>query len=324
MRSINYGLIQQPKQGASSAISQGLALGHQIKTNRERKEYRSALGVLATEPENQEALARVFEHNPNVALALHDRADDMRFGRDAASMVGGQHNAIMPLPPENQSRQEDPLAFLGAPRNADDQAFLRMVRTDPERALKFRGQMRDNLLSRIRDESDFYGLAIGELSRATDQGSWIEGLKAIAPRAREMGANIMRYVPSKYPGPDGVRALMERAQPVKDQLDRMIREANIDADNARADRNADSLIETREGRLAEYERHNRASESNQRRGQDMTDARVRSGRRPRRVSDRESGGDDLPTFDTPQEAMASGLPSGTRFRTPDGRVKVKP
>ncbi|MEW9838001.1 hypothetical protein [Mesorhizobium marinum] len=34
------------------------------------------------------------------------------------------------------------------------------------------------------------------------------------------------------------------------------------------------------------------------------------------------GGDDLPTVATPEEAMQ--LPSGTRFRTPDGRVKVRP
>ena len=32
----------------------------------------------------------------------------------------------------------------------------------------------------------------------------------------------------------------------------------------------------------------------------------------------------LRTFRTPQEAMASGLPSGTAFRTPDGRTKVIP
>lgn len=44
---------------------------------------------------------------------------------------------------------------------------------------------------------------------------------------------------------------------------------------------------------------------------------------PRGGSGRGSGGgDDLPVVSTPAEA--SRLPSGTRFRTPDGRVKVRP
>jgi hypothetical protein len=168
---------------------------------------------------------------------------------------------------------------VGKPQSAEDAAFLRMLRRDPEKAIKMRSQLRDNFLDQVKAESEFYGLAMGQLGRATDAQSWTAAMQSIAPRAQALGMDLTSVVPAEYPGPEAVQDLLQRALPVKERMDYLLREANIEADNARADRNTDSLIGTREGRLAEYERHNRASESNQRRGQDMVDSRARRKRR---------------------------------------------
>lgn len=335
--SINWGLANNG--GFQNALAMGSAAGRAARMAAERKEYRAALGVLATDPENQNALASVFERNPQAGIRLADRADDIAFGREAADLYGrnGQpQNAPMPPPlavPEAvEGEQGAPdLSSLGKPETREDHMFLRMLRRDPKRALEIKSAMRDNFVNQMQAEAEFYGLGIAELSRATDQTSWTAMLQSLEPRAQQLGFSLSGKIPDQYPGPEGVKALMERAQPVKEQLDLLLREANIEADNARADRNTDSLIETRKRRAGEYERHNRASESNQRRGQDMTDARVRSergrkelvGLRSGRGRSRSAGG-DLPVFKNRDEALASGLPSGTVFLTADGDRKRIP
>lgn len=254
---------------------------------------------------------------PNAAGASFSEA----FSPVADGTYRPDENAIRSDQPAPQEQgQPDGIARLGKPANKADAAFLRMLRRNPTEALKLRSAMRDNFVDQLKAESEFYGLAMGELSRATDPASWSAALQAVMPRAQALGMDLASVVPSEYPGPEGVAELMRRAQPVKEQLDLMVREANIEADNERADRNTDSLIDTREGRLAEYERNNRARLATTRRGQDMTDSRVRS-----RSSGKRGGKkarETLPTIASPAEAMK--LPSGTKFRTPDGQVKVRP
>ncbi len=331
MSGINWGLANQ--NGFYNALAVGRQMGADIAEARDRKEYRGALAVLAQDPENPDALSRVFQHDPRVGVSLMDRADEKAFGRDAAAMMvpngapnallglgsgappqtGPQVNALAPMvagasggsPAEQSSlvatpdqraesaqverrlgvegvtvqddtRPEVDLSSLGQPRTEADQAFLRMVQRDPSKALKIRSELRDNFVAQMEAESDFYGLAMGELSRATNPQSWSQAVQALSVRGQALGMDISRVVPAEYPGPDAVADLMRRAQPIKEQLDLMVREANIDADNARADRNTDSMIETRERRAAEYERNNRERRNLTRRGQDMTDARVRS------------------------------------------------
>ena len=204
------------------------------------------------------------------------------------------------------------LSILGEPRSDADQAFLRMVQRDPIKALKIRSELRDNFVQRMEHEQEFYGLAVQALSNVQDDTGWQQATQRLAPMAQAMGTDLFSVVPRTYPGPEGVQALMERAMPVKDQLDYLLREANMNADNARADRNTDSMIATREQRAAEYARNNRERSANQRRGQDMTDRRSRSGgsRGPRVVS-----------VKTPAEARA--LKPGTRYRGPDGVVRER-
>jgi hypothetical protein len=330
--------------GFQNALAMGLELGKAARAaaerereNRERKDYRNALGVLAGDPGNSNALASVFQYNPDAGVKLANRAEQMAFGRDAAEMMapGGQPNALLGLLPSSvpaaapaapvaaqpeQANDGPDLSVLGEPQTGADQAFLRMVRRDPIEALNIRSALRDDFVDQAKAEADFYGLAMGELSRATDQASWSAGLQAIAPRAEALGFDLSRAVPAEYPGEEGVRELMARSQPVKEQLDLILRTANIEADNTRADRSAESLIATRDRRASEYERRGRAGEAIRRRGQDMADRRT-SGR-----GARSSGGlpaaDALPTVSSPAEAAK--LPKGTRFRTPDGRVKIVP
>jgi hypothetical protein len=109
----------------------------------------------------------------------------------------------------------------------------------------------------------------------TDDAGWQAALHRLAPMAQALGGDLTAHVPPTYPGPDAVHQLLQDALPVKERLDYLARAANIEADNARADRNTDSLIAERQARVGEYARHNRASEANTRRGQDVTDKRVR-------------------------------------------------
>lgn len=359
MTGINWNL-SGANQGFMNSLRLGMEMGGAAREAKDRREYRSALADLANDPENQNALAVVFQHDPRTGAALMDRADEKAFGRDLAVMVNpnGAPNALLGLgssasppagprqlnalaprtpAPENmqsvgqaavpaaqEGEQSAPagvdVSALGQPRSDADAAFLRMVQRDPSKALKIRSELRDNFVAQLEAESDFYGLAMGELSRATDPASWSAALQSLMPRAQALGMDLARVVPAEYPGPEAVAELMRRAQPIKEQLDLMVREANIEADNERADRNTDSLIETREGRLAEYERNNRARLATTRRGQDMTDSRLRS-----RSSGKRGGKkarETLPTIASPAEAMK--LPSGTKFRTPSGQVKVRP
>lgn len=178
-----------------------------------------------------------------------------------ASSVGEQNG--------NTAPQGGPdLSVLGEPQTARDRAFLAMVRRDPIQALKIQSTLRDNFMDRVKAEHEFYGEAVQELSGMTNDADWQAALRRLAPMAQALGADLMAHVPPTYPGPDGVQHLLERALPIKQQLDYFMQQANIDADNARQDRNTDSLIATREGRLSEYQRHNQAGEANTRRRQD--------------------------------------------------------
>lgn len=340
-------------QGVLNAFDQGRARA-------EKERARGALAILATNPEDQTALSTVFATDPALGAKLIDRADDRAFRRDMAAMVapGGQPNALLgvggvtvpnragrPAPnalspdasfteafapvadgslgaPERQqdaagaAANPEALARLGEPQTSADKAFLRLVQRDPIKALKLRSAMRDNFVDQMKAESQFIGLAMGELSRAQDPGSWSAALQGLMPRAQAIGMDLSSVVPADYPGAEGVQELMRRAQPMKEQLDRVLREANIEADNDRADRNTDSMIETRESGAAERERHNRAGEGNQRRGQDLTDARVRRGQDMRGSRER------IVAVKTPAEALR--LPKGTKFRGPDGKVRIVP
>lgn len=206
---------------------------------------------------------------------------------------------------------------FGAPQDQRDKAFLRMFARNPMEALKLQGQMRDNLVEQMKAEQTLYSVGLDLMARANDGPSWQAMRARIIPMATELGSDVSAFIPAEYPGEEAVEALMERALPAKERLDLMLREANIEADNVRADRNTDSLIDTREGRLDEYRRHNRASEGNVRRGQDVRDRTSRRGQ-DIRAKGKGSKPPRVVKVKTVEEARA--LKPGTVFQTPDGRV----
>ncbi len=290
-------------------------------------ETRKALSVLGRDPTDEAARATVFESNPELGMRIGEFADKvaMRSALGDYVTAGSQPNALLPTPvrppagqqtPSPQMAQPGPdLSVLGKPSSQQDAAFLRMLKIDPVQAIKIRSTMRDDFVSRMEAESEFYGLAVDALSRVTDDIGWQASLQRLAPMAQAIGGD-MSSIPARYPGPEATQQLLESVLPVKDRLDYLMREADVEADNARLDRNTDSLIGDREARRAEQRRYNEARLATTRRGQDMTDSRVRSGRTGK------SGNEKLPTVSTPEEARK--LPSGTRFRTPSGKIKIVP
>lgn len=398
----NWNLLPSPADvgaGVTASFREGMAIGAQLGEAQNRRDVRSALSALRTDPSNPESMGVLFEHAPDLAAKMEARADDFAF-RDAARDYlappsGGQaspigaapaspnalmapgggmppqpgQNALLGLtgptsspaaqigfsspsaapvaagetPPASQSAIEQPaqgeggqrvqavVQQFGRPQDERDKAFLRMLARDPMEALKLQGQMRDNLVGRMESELTFYNVGLDLMSRANDEQSWQGMLARVVPMAAEMGVDVGAILPAQYPGEEAVADLMERALPVKERLAHLLNESNVEADNERADINTDSLVETREERLAEYRRHNRANEGNTRRGQDVRSETSRRGQdvrdeTTRRGQDvRQSGKppkrERIAKVTTVEEARA--LKPGTRFQTPDGRVMVR-
>lgn len=201
-------------------------------------------------------------------------------------------------------------APLGEVRTAQDEAFLRMVRIDPKQAFAIEGEMRDRAADRLKFQRDAYGYAVSRLGGVTKDAEYGEALADIQARIDPLGVSVSQFLPDRFPGPDALRQIRLSAIDAEDQTRLFMQQANIDADNARADRNTDSMIDVREGRLAEYQRANRAREGNQRRGQDMSSRDRRRGQ-DMRGSGR-GGRSRVPVVSSPDEARS--LPPGTEFR----------
>lgn len=87
----------------------------------------------------------------------------------------------------------------------------------------------------------------------------------------------------------------------------------------RASRNTDSLIEDRQAQREETRRWHDMYDTTRRRGQDVT---ARTTRRGQDMRGSGGGRAKLPTVSSPEEAAK--LPPGTKFRTPDGTIRVRP
>lgn len=302
-----------PTQNALASAAPGAApQGSQAATVQPQNALAAVAGGSAPQP-SQNAL---------LALAGPTSSPAAQIGylsSPAAPGVAGETPQPEPgaQPNEGAQRVQAVVQQFGKPQDDRDKAFLRMFARDPMQALKLQGQMRDNLVGQMEAEQKLYSVGLDLMARSNDEASWQTMRGQVIPLATQIGADVSAIIPDRYPGPEAVEALMERALPAKERLDLMLREANIEADNLRADRNTDSLIETREGRLDEYRRHNRASESNVRRGQDVRDRTSRRGQ-DIRAKGKGSKPPRVVKVKTVEEARA--LEPGTRFQTPDGRV----
>ena len=240
---------------------------------------------------------------------------------DEAPQLPDSRQAQAPANPQqpatSQAAGDPDLAALGTPRTSADHAFLRMVKADPLKALKFRSDLRDNFVKTLKDTREVYRFGIERLSQASDEPSYQAVLTELHPMTQAIGGNLLDHVPANYPGPDGMRELLTKALDAKEQVSAFMQQANIDEDNERADRNTDSTIADRDARRADTRQYRAAQTGTAQRGQDIRSRDARRGQ-----DKRGSGRSGLVQVKTRAEAEA--LPSGTKFRDPNGVVRTRP
>lgn len=170
-------------------------------------------------------------------------------GIGAESGVTGQGAPRRPenlLPPEIQRMADSP--------NMDDRnaAFMEMARIDPKQAFQIQSDARDAALDRLKGGQDALRIAASRLASTNDDNSYRAVLADLDAQLMPLGIDISKTVPTTHPGPEGIRKLQMLAMKEAEQLAALDREArteamieNYEADNARADRNTDSLIAER-------------------------------------------------------------------------------
>lgn len=227
--------------------------------------------------------------------------------------VPGTFAPTLPDEPRPTEPANPAFAVFGQPKTSNDRAFLRMLEIDPSRALKFKSELRDNMVKMLGQEHDVYAAAIDRLAFAKDEPSYQQTIAELAPMVSSIGGDITKIVPPTYPGPDGIRELTMKALDAKDRISAFISQdranihaKNVEADNIRQDRNTDSLINDRQRRTSIY------ADRSARAGQGGGGGRGSGG----------GGRSAAPVkVNTPAEAMK--LPKGTRYATPDGKVMVR-
>lgn len=181
---------------------------------------------------------------PQVTLGSRspDPRDHMMTAVDSAD-TGTPENL---LPPE--------IERMAASPNMDDRnaAFMEMARIDPKRAFQIQSDARDAALDRLKGGQDALRIAASRLASTNDDNSYRAVLADLDAQLMPLGIDISKTVPTTHPGPEGIRKLQMLAMKEAEQLAALDREArteamieNYEADNARADRNTDSLIAER-------------------------------------------------------------------------------
>ena len=189
-------------------------------------------------------------------------------GIGAESGVTGQMapDADAPLPPEiaRAANSPDPGA-----RNA---AFRRMMQIDPVQAMKIQSDERDRTRDAMEDSVKAFRWASEALSNARDDATYKQILGRVQQATAPLGIDLASMVPGTHPGPDGIRQLQLQALDISQRLAAMdrrfsaeARADDIDADNARQDRNTDSLISERQRRTGIAQQRAETSDRRERR-----------------------------------------------------------
>lgn len=302
----------------------------------------------------RDAYARsVAPQNPPSSITGPDRATLQPGG----NTLGYQPNAFMPEANAAQALpvQAAPVQAAQHPAGNLDQgliphfdqqaaALAEMRRIDPIRADQVAREHYQTVKSRLDVMHQATSDAIARLANVSNDADYQETLGQFRQQMAQMGvdANSLQ-VPPHYPGPDGVRALMMSGLKLQDQLaaaDRYARlQWNIEdgqADNARQDRNTDSMIADRDARRALTERGQDLAHSDRRystdtadrRGRDIaaqTDKRTRdlAAQTDKRVREGWKGRKGGATAFPKTKAEYDALPSGTVYTAPDGSTKKK-
>lgn len=208
--------------------------------------------------------------------------------------------------------------------------FAEIARLDPNLAMEAR-----NKDQKYRaDDLDMIGETENRLMQLLGATQSQEQYDAALQRARNIygarfGLNLDDLgLPTQWSPQTAAMFRNQGATPAQ-QLAGVNRERRLDwdieddvTDNERADRNLDDQIGHRAGQRESLERYRQGRLGVTKRGQDLTDSRQRDRGPPAGARSPASASGNLPLIRTPAEA--SRLPRGTRFRTPDGKVKVVP
>lgn len=246
MQGINWDILKPVDVGGAYAqgFDRGVELKKEAAVRKSLADYASGADIKTT----QNAL---LAFAPDVAMKLGDFDRERRKQADAESFRAAAGDYY------RKAGEVDPA----------DAEFTRMLEIDPVGAMKIKSTLRDQALERIKGVDDAYGFAIQHLGSVTDEAGYQRVLQSVASRLDPLGVDIRSMVPANYPGPDGVRQLLQSAMDAKDQLAALQRgdrlEADIaddQADNARADRATANLIATRNRNAATSERRATAAE----------------------------------------------------------------
>jgi hypothetical protein len=255
---------------AQNALLQGIKVGDTMRKERERRDALTNLAANPNDPTTANALLAV---DPELALRVRDnqrQETTFQNGQRFNTAAGKYMNALTPAMPI--ARPSQPLASVIPPEQPQiserDQAFYDMAAIDPVKAMKIDSDARNQALERLKALDDVYDLAIERLGGAVDEDSYQALLADVGPRFQQFGQDVLKAVPANYPGPEGIRALLQSSMAAKDQLAALDRSERITADtqddeidNARADREASSRIDARRRGAANAERRTQISAS---------------------------------------------------------------
>lgn len=184
----------------------------------------------------------------------------------AAFMPGAGTEPVAQWQPPAPAQPTNPiLSHVGKPASREDALFLKMFQADPKRALEMESALRDRVVDRLKDEHEGIGYGLATLAGA-DAQSYPARRAEVMRRLAPLKLNLEAVLPEQFPGEEALREIQMQGMALKDQIAALINadkaEAyveNIDADNERADRNTDSLIEDRDARRAESRRYHDGS-----------------------------------------------------------------
>lgn len=303
MSGIDWRLLQMPDVGGNTlaAFEKGAELGRAARRSR-------ALADFVKNPTSPESVnALIAAGDPETALRLRDlqfkeqdREREAKFrGAQTRYFSGGNalvdhvrrsdpglvpHTAVQTAPaldtgaPTQAQPQVQPQAaphVLGEPQDDSDRAFLEMLSLDPKRAMEMESGLQKVALDRLSRVDKAYDHALVRLANVTSEEGYQALLAQMDERLGPLGVDIRSMVPDKFPGPQGMRKLLMMTMEAKDQLHAIVERerldtyaADIDADNARADRNTNSIIADRDARRTEARRWHDQQDKTTRRGQD--------------------------------------------------------
>ncbi|HWV59145.1 MAG TPA: hypothetical protein VN034_00710 [Sphingopyxis sp.] len=224
----------------------------------------------------------------------------------AGQVAPGAEETGLPMPPEIARAAQSP------DMNVRNAAFKRMMQLNPIEAMKIQSSERDRHLDGMEDANKAFRFAAEALGNARDDATYKQVLDRVEQAVAPLGIDIRSMVPGTHPGPDGIRELQMQALDISQRfaaIDRRFsaeaRVADIEADNERADRNTNSIIEDRQARTGIA--RDRAATS------DRREARIAAG-----GGGRGKGGGKAPVKIRQGEAVAAG-PGGAKMVVRGGK-----